>query len=213
MKKEIAFILVVLALILLGSGVAWAATGKATVKPDNTDASLNPESTLTFLRNLRWLRYLASGEKSTLNTKLGPSSEKNPSAITSKTETEYAVIYGCDDTTIPSYLLTNFDRIFRMVANYFNLPETEKEKVVVWVMDYQTLQEMNHNTGETKVAALYAPGFHYFFFCPEYMKEYYVAHELLHYFIDTVEENVVTELTQIIIRRELASLVLDYQPG
>jgi len=119
MKKEIVFIWVVLALILLGSGVAGAATGKATVKPDNTDASLNPESTLTFLRNLRWLRYLASGETSALCTKSVPSSQDNPTTITSKTETQCTVIYGCDGEKIPSYLVTNFDRLFGLVANYF----------------------------------------------------------------------------------------------
>jgi len=119
MKKEIAFILVVLALILLGFGVAWAVTGRTAVKPDNAGASLNAESTLTFLRNLRWLRYLASGKTSALRTKSVPSSQDNPTTITSKTETQCTVIYGCDGAKIPSYLLTNFDRLFGVVANYF----------------------------------------------------------------------------------------------
>ena len=85
MKKEIAFILVVLALILLGIGVAWGATGKEVVKTHNTDASLNPKSTLTFLRNLKWLRYLASKKNSTLDDESVPSSsENNPPRLLQK---------------------------------------------------------------------------------------------------------------------------------
>jgi len=76
MKKETTFILVGLALIRVGFGVAWRATEKATVKNDDTDASLNLESTLFFLRNLSWLRYLASVKRSTLSTKPVPSSSK-----------------------------------------------------------------------------------------------------------------------------------------
>ena len=55
----------------------------------------------------------------------------------------------------PSCLVANFDRIFRMVANYFDL-EVGKNKVVVWVMDYHTLQKMNLRPDRTRVAALYA---------------------------------------------------------
>ncbi|MFQ5835696.1 MAG: hypothetical protein ACE5HR_07225 [bacterium] len=108
MKKEKTFILVVLALILLGWGVASEAPGQAPVKTDNTDPSLNPESSLTFLKSLNWLRYLASGERSALHTKSVPSSQDNGTTITSKTETQYAVIYGCDGAKIPSYLLANY---------------------------------------------------------------------------------------------------------
>jgi len=73
MKKETTFILVVPALILLGLGVAWAATGQATVKTDNSGASLNLASTLSFLN---WLSYLTSAKNSTLSTKPVPSSSK-----------------------------------------------------------------------------------------------------------------------------------------
>ncbi len=77
MKKEITFILVGLALIRVGFGIPWRATEKATVKTDNTDASLNLESTLSFLRNLSWLRYLASKKNSTLGDESVPSSSGN----------------------------------------------------------------------------------------------------------------------------------------
>ena len=85
MKKKITFILVMLALILLGIGVAWRATGKEVVKTHNTDACLNPESTLTFLRNLKWLRYLASKKNSTPGDESVPSSsENNPPRLLQK---------------------------------------------------------------------------------------------------------------------------------
>lgn len=77
-------------------------------------------------------------------------------------------------------------------------------------MDYQTLQRMNPRPDQKRVAALYAPGFHYLFFCPEFMKEYYIAHKLIHYFMDTEREKATSELAQIIIRQQLASLVFQY---
>jgi len=157
------------------------------------------------------LRYLATADNSSSDVKVAePPSESNlPGTITSKIETTHAVIYGYEGTKIPSYLVANFDRIFRMVANYFNL-EMGKNKVVVWVMDYQTLQKMGLHPDQGRVAALYAPGFHYFFFCPQFMKEYYIAHELIRYFMDTKGAKVITELAQIIIRQRLASFVLQY---
>lgn len=97
MKKETTFILVGLTLTRVGFGVAWRAAEKATVKTDNTDASLNLESTLSFLKNLNWLQYLANIKRSTLSTKSVPSSKKNhPTPIASKIETRYTVIFGYD---------------------------------------------------------------------------------------------------------------------
>lgn len=76
MKKETTFILVGLTLTRVGFRVAWRATEKATVKTDNTDASLNLESTLSFLKNLNWLQYLANIKRSTLSTRSVPSCKK-----------------------------------------------------------------------------------------------------------------------------------------
>ena len=212
MKKEIAFVLVV-ALTLLSDAVVGRVAGQVAVKTDNSEVSRNLESVLSVLRDLRWLKHLANTNKSPLSTMSFPSSSKNGLiTITSKVETRYAVIYGCNGAEIPPSLEADFDKVFTTVGNYFNVPEKKKKKVVVWVMDHQTLQKMNLNVRKAKVAALYAPGFQYFFFCPEYVKEYYLAHELIHYFIDTLGEEVTTELAQIIIRQQLAPLVLDYQP-
>lgn len=171
----------------------------------------NSQSTQNALRNLKWLRCLAAKDDSSSGAEVAelPSQDSPEGTITSRGETIHAVIHGYNGAKIPSYLVANFDRIFRMVANYFDL-EVGKKKVVVWVMDYQTLQKMNPRSHQTKVAALYAPGFHYFFFCPEFMKEYYIAHELIHYFMDAYMEEAITELAQIVVRQRLSSFALLY---
>jgi len=52
MKKEIIFVLVMLALFPLGAGIAWGVTGQGADKTGDTDIFLNTESTLTSLKNL-----------------------------------------------------------------------------------------------------------------------------------------------------------------
>jgi len=206
--------LAVLASVLIsgiGNSPTWSLDHKNIRK---AHAFTDSQSALTALRNLKWLSYLAAEDNSCSGGEVAelPFENSPEGAITSKIEVTYAVIHGYNGEKIPSYLVANFDRIFRIVANYFNL-EIPKRKVVVWVMDYQTLQKMNPRFHQTRVAALYAPGFHYFFFSPEFMEEYYIAHELIHYFMDAYTEEATTELAQIIIRQQLASLVLAYQSG
>ncbi len=58
-------------------------------------------------------------------------------------------------------------------------------------------------------AALYAPIFNYLLFTPEYINDYYITHELLHHFIDEYEKEVATGLPQII-RKKYQSDVLGY---
>lgn len=173
---------------------------------------LNTESTLTSLKNLGWLRYLARGKMDNPDRKsIFPHPETDSTAITSKMETTYAVIYGYQGAEIPSYLTANFDRIFKMVANYLN-SETKKNKVVIWIMDFDTLQEgypgqKNYPGGSPDtIAALYAPSFNYFFFTPRYMNDYYLAHELIHHFIDEYQEEVISGLPQIIVQKNASHL-------
>jgi len=194
----------------IGNRAAWSPDHKNIRKASRL---LDSRLILAALRNLNWLRYLATIDNSSPGAEAAEllSEESPKGTITSKIETIHAVIYGYEEAKIPSYLIANFDRIFKMVANYFNL-KVGKNKVVVWVMDYQTLQKMNPRPDRTRVAALYAPGFHYFFFCPEFMKEYYIAHELIHYFMDAEREKVTTEVAQIIIRQKLAPFALQYYP-
>jgi len=212
---EIIFVLVMLALFIMRAGIAWGVTGQGADKTGDTDIFLNTESTLTSLKNLSWLRYLTSSKVDIPDRKsVFPSFKIDSTAITSKIETAYAVIYGYQGAEIPSYLSANFDRIFKMVANYLNL-ETKKNKVVLWMMDFNALQEIYPGQkgypggSPNTVAALYAPHFNYFFFTPRYIKDYYVAHELVHHFIDEYQEEVITGLPQVIMQKNMSNLPLE----
>lgn len=162
--------------------------------------------------------------------------------ITATVETDHAIIYDYNGPGIPDFLKDNFDRIFEMTTGYLNL-KVKKDKVVVWVMDFETLQQIPAGPEScfmvcpTTLGALYAPIFNYLFFTPRYMNDYYVTHELLHYFNDECgeevvlgfpqiirqqcpsslslqaflkqnEEAIVVELSQIIIRKSLASFLI-----
>lgn len=214
MKKEIIFVLAVLALVLPGAGITGAVIAQGADKTADTDIFLGTESTLSSLKNLIWLKYLTSSKVDTPDRKPAfPSSKTDSIAITSKMETTCAVIYGYQGAEIPSYLTANFDRIFKMVANYLNL-ETKKNKIVLWIMDFDALQEIYPGQkgypggSPDTVAALYAPHFNYFFFTPRYMNDYYVAHELVHHFIDEYQEEVIAGLPQIIIQKNVSGLPL-----
>jgi len=215
MKKKIIFVLVMLVLVLLGAGIAWGVSAQGADKTGDTDIFLNTESTLTSLKNLGWLRYLTSSKVDNPDRKSAfPSPKTDSTAITSKIEITYAVIYGYQGAEIPSHLTANFDRIFKMVANYLNL-ETKKNKVVIWIMDFNTLQEIYPGQkgypggSPDTVAALYAPSLNYFFFTPRYMNDYYVAHELIHHFIDEYKEEVIAGLPQIIVQKNVTHLPVE----
>lgn len=142
---------------------------------------------------------------------VSPDSQKN---ITARVETEHSVIYAYEDVEILDFLTSDFDRVFEMVAGYFNV-EAKDEKVAVWVVDFDTLQEMYPGQkgypGGTPntVAALYAPSLNYFFFTPRYMNDYYVAHELIHHFVDEYQEQVISSLPEVITQRNISDLPLD----
>ena len=133
--------------------------------------------------------------------------------ITARIETEHAIIYAYKNVEIPEFLTSDFDRIFDMVASYLNI-EVKNEKMVVWAMDFDTLQEMypgqnNYPGGSPDtVAALYNPLFNYFFFTPQCLNDYYVAHELTHYFIDEYQEELIAGLPQAITQRNTSNLPL-----
>ena len=122
---------------------------------------------------------------------------------TATVETEYAVVHAYKEVEIPQFFSSDFDRVFEMVASYFDV-QTVDEKLVVWAVDFDTMQEMYSGQkaypGESPntVAALYAPHFNYFFFTSQYMNDYYVVHELVHYFIDEYEDDVISNLPQVI---------------
>ncbi len=141
-------------------------------------------------------------------------SPDNQKEITARVETEHSVIYAYKNVEILDFLTSDFDRVFEMVAGYFNV-EAKDEKVAVWVVDFDTLQELYPGQkgypGESPntVAALYAPSFNYFFFTPQYMNDYYVAHELIHHFVDEHLEEVASHLPEVITQRNTSGLPLD----
>lgn len=198
----------------MGNSLAWS-LDHANIRKAHTFR--DSQSALTALRNLKWLRYLTAEDDSSSGGEVpgAPSENSAKGTITSTIETTYAVIYSYEGAKIPSYLIANFDRIFRIIANYFNL-EMEEKKVVVWVMDYDTLQksypgQKNYPGGSPDtVAALYAPSFNYFFFTPRYMNDYYVAHELIHHFIDEHPEEVAAGLPQVITQHNAMGFPLQH---
>ena len=175
----------------------------------------DPQSTLASLETLSWLEYLSASDQFSCGAETAnlPSENSSKETIISRIETVHALIYGYKGENIPSYLIVNFDRILEMVASYFNV-EADNEKLVVWVVDFRTLQEMYPGQkgypggSPNTVAALYAPHFNYFFFTPQYMNDYYVTHELIHYFVDEYREEVISGLPQVIIRGNTTDLSL-----
>ena len=130
---------------------------------------------------------------------------------TARVETEHAVVRAYKEADIPQFLSSDFDRVFEMVASYFKV-EAANEKMVVWAVDFDTLQEMYPGQkaypggSPNTVAALYAPHFNYFFFTSQYMNDYYVVHELIHYFFDEYQEDVISSLPQVITQRNITNL-------
>jgi hypothetical protein len=135
--------------------------------------------------------------------------------ITSRAETYHAIIYGYKGAKIPDYLLDNFDRIFRMIAEYLNF-DVGRDKVVVWVMSLGDLREVPFGAQTAArgcpktLVALYVHIFDYLFYSPEYMKDYYMTHELLHYFIDEYEKEVIDGLPDMITKQNMGAVPLHY---
>ena len=124
-------------------------------------------------------------------------------------ETKYACLYASKGVEIPASLISNFDRIFAEVANFFRV-EVDSYKVLVCVVDYETLQQMYNSNRETPivVAAFYDPHLDSIFFTPRYMDEYYIAHELIHYFMDRYNENVAISIGKLISQKDKLALSL-----
>jgi len=179
---------------------------------------LEPPLTKKHLDNLNLLVNLShAGISSTKAATADPRDYQETTMtgkITDVVETAHALIFAYDGVEIPDFLFDNFDRIFTMTMSYLGLKDTN-DKLVVWVMQFETLQQIPFGP-ETCFAgcpstfgALYAPVFDYFLFTPKYMNDYYVTHELLHYFIDEYEKQVATGLPKII-RKKYQSDVLGY---
>ncbi len=135
------------------------------------------------------------------------------SHITDSVETKKALIYCLDGTEIPRFLETDFSRIYAMVVHYFNLDD-RGEKIVDWAIGFDGLQEMPPGKETclggcpTVLASMYYPPQNFLFFTPRYMNDYYVTHELIHYFIDEYEDVVIEALPEVITRENRSGLAL-----
>jgi len=135
--------------------------------------------------------------------------------ITARVETYHAILYGYKGAEIPDFLIDDFDRIFRMIAEYLNL-DVGRDKVVVWVMNTETLRQVPFGAQSAAkgnpraLAALYVHIFDYLLFAPQHINDYYVTHELLHYFIDEYEEAVIDGLPEIITKQNAGFVPLQY---
>lgn len=131
--------------------------------------------------------------------------------ITSAAETYHATIFGYNGVEIPDFLINNFDRIFRMIPEYLDF-DIGNDKVVVWMMNTEDLRQIPFGPqsaakgSSRNLAALYVGIFDYLLFTPQYMKDLYVSHELLHYFVDEYEEEVIAGLPQIIKKQNAGPL-------
>ncbi len=151
------------------------------------------------LRKLNLLRRIAGAE--------------GEAQITSTAEIHKASIHGLDGTEIPDSLTTDFDRIYTMVVHYLDLGD-KGERIVDWVMAFDALQGMLPGKEAcpggcpTVLAALYISPFDWCCFTPQYVDDYYVTHELLHYFIDEYEDAVVEALPEVISEQNRTGLPL-----
>ena len=111
-----------------------------------------------------------------------------------------------DETEIPGLLVNEFDRIYVMVVDYLNL-SPESQKITAWVIGLDQLQTIPGDKDDCLggcprvLAGLYHPMFGYVFYTPEYAKEYYVVHELLHHFIHSSQDEVIQGLPEFITRQ------------
>lgn len=206
--KRISLILLTVA-IIIGAGINSSYAFDQDVQEDS--------AIIKDLENLDLLMSLVQAGEATFKASSVVSEESQKeiigNRITARVETEHAIIYAYKNVEIPEFLTSDFDRVFEMVASYLNI-EVKNEKMVVWAMDFDTLQEMypgqdNYPGGSPDtVAALYNPLFNYFFFTSEYLNDYYVAHELTHHFVDEYQEELIVGLPQVITQRNTTNLSL-----
>ncbi|MBA7578617.1 hypothetical protein ES708_20482 [subsurface metagenome] len=199
-----------ISLILLAAAI-MVAVGISSSYASDQDV-YQDSAAIKDLRNLDLLMSLVQAGEATFKASTVVSQESQKE-ITARVETEHAIIYAYKNIEIPEFLTTNFDRIFAMVTDYLNI-KAKDEKMVVWVVDFDTLQksypgQKGYPGGSPNtVAALYAPHFNYFFFTPQYMNDYYVAHELVHHFVDEYQEELIAGLPQVITQKNTTNLSL-----
>ncbi len=130
-------------------------------------------------------------------------------------ETEKAIIYGLNETEIPSDLPDRFDRIHQWAVDYLNMEEGLPKRVN-WMVDFAHLQNFPSEKEACLggcppvLAGLYDPLFDYLFFTPLYDKDYYLMHELLHHLIDEHEQEVIKGLPEFVTKQAGSEPILDF---
>lgn len=115
-------------------------------------------------------------------------------------QTKYAWLWAYQDIEIPEYLAENFDHIFERLARFFNV-NIQNEKILVWIVDFETLQKLYHKNRENPkvVAAFYIANSNRIYFTPRYINERYITHELINYFFDEYRETAVPALAEFLV--------------
>ena len=121
------------------------------------------------------LNLYRAGKTSLLATTRDPKSYLEASLtgeIASWVETYRSIIYGYDGAKIPAFLADHFDRIFEMIFSYLDI-KRRPHKLVIWVVDLQTLTGMFPLESETLSGeppplevGFYTSPFDFLFFTP-----------------------------------------------
>ncbi len=219
MKRIVLVVLIVVSLVLRFPGYYLLGSEKSVESPS---AEWHSENMDLLMGNA--LTDLSPAAKTSLKTALVDSeSDLEPvqqettseRKITSSAETYHATMFGYNGTEIPDFLINNFDRIFAMIPEYLNF-DIGNDKVVVWMMNPEDLRQIPFGPqsaakgSSQNLAALYVGVFDYLLFTPQYVKDLYVAHEVLHYFVDEYEEEIIAGLPEIIKKQNTGPLGVDW---
>lgn len=207
-KQKVRRIGVMLLVVVLVAGVATISSYglKKSVYDDSPSA-------IEHMRKFKTLLGLTGERKYTWGADMADGQD-GQKEISAPVRTNYAIIYTHEGIDVPEFLVSDFDRIFEMVARYFKI-KLKGEKLVIWVVDFYTLQELSLRIGSGlqeapyRVACLFVRHQNCFFFTPRFMNELYVAHELIHYFIHEYPGKVAVALPQAIARHNLTGFPLE----
>lgn len=207
-KQKVRRIGVMLLVVVLVAGVA-------TISSYGLEDSVYEDSpsAIEHVRKFKTLLGLTGEGKYTSEADMA-GAQDGQKETSAPVRTDYAIIYTHEGIGVPEFLVSQFDRIFEMVARYFKI-KLKGDKLAIWVVDFYILQELSLEIGSGlqeapyRVACLFAPDLNYFFFTPRFMNELYVAHELVHYFIHQYPGKVAVGLPQAIARHNLAGFPLE----
>lgn|GEM_PF-3387064 len=139
-KQKVRRIAVMLLVVVLIAGIAPISSYgfKESVYDDSP-------STIEHMRKFKTLLGLTGERKYTSGTDMA-GAQDGQKEISAPVRTDYAIIYTYEGIGVPEFLVSDFDRIFEMVARYFKI-KPKGEKLVILVVDYCILQELSLRIG------------------------------------------------------------------